>query len=264
MSGKRIRLVFGMMLAGALAASAQAQQAPAEWSKPPSIFHGVVSTSGNSREISTDELRQALMDSRAIILDARPYEEYAVSHIPAARSIRGKPGTTPALYVADSSEVVETLPDRDQALILYCNGLYCGRSERFADELMGLGYTDVRRYQLGAPGWRALGGVMQVEKPALLRLLEQDKTAVLVDGRALAGGKPRLKNAVWIAVRDASKAKDDGRLPMTDHNTRIFVVAGNGKEARNVAEAIVHDAFHNVTFFDGAVADLPELLDEEA
>jgi hypothetical protein len=25
----------------------------------------------------------------------------------------------------------------------------------------------------------------------------------------------------------------------------------------------VRDAFHNVTFFDGTIADLPELLDEE-
>jgi rhodanese-related sulfurtransferase len=68
---------------------------------------------------------------------------------------------------------------------------------------------------------------------------------------------------VSIPLRDASKAKDDGRLPMTDHNTRIFVVADNGAEARIVAEAIVHNAFHNVTFFDGTISDLPELLDIE-
>ena len=127
---------------------------------------------------------------------------------------------------------------------------------------MNLGYRNVGRYQLGTPGWRALGGVMQVEKPALLRLLEQDKTSVLIDGRAQADGKQRLRNSVLIPLRDASKAKDDGRLPMTDHNTRVFVVAGNGNEARDVAEAIVHDAFHNVTFFDGTIADLAELLDD--
>jgi hypothetical protein len=32
---------------------------------------------------------------------------------------------------------------------------------------------------------------------------------------------------------------------------------------RAVAEAIVHDAFHNVAFFDGAIDDLPELLEDE-
>ena len=100
---------------------------------------------------------------------------------------------------------------------------------------------------------------MQVEKPALLRLLAQHATSVLIDGRAKAGLKPRLHNAVSIPLPEASQAKDDRRLPMTDHNTRIFVVGTNGAEA----EAIVHDAFHNVTFFDGAITDLPELLEDE-
>jgi rhodanese-related sulfurtransferase len=116
---------------------------------------------------------------------------------------------------------------------------------------------------LGAPGWGALGGVMQVERPALLRLLAQDTTSVLVDGRTETGLKPHLRNAISIPARDASKAKDDGRLPVTDHNTRIFVVADNGVEARNVAQAIVHDAFDNVAFFDGAITELPELLEED-
>jgi rhodanese-related sulfurtransferase len=258
-----ILLVVGMILVGATVVSTQAQQPSVQGPKAPSIYDGVLSNVGNSRELSTTELRRALAESGAIVLDARPYEEYAVSHIPGARSVRGKPGTTPALYVADASEVAESLPDKAQPLIAYCNGLFCGRSERFAEDLMGIGYQNVSRYQLGAPGWRALGGVMQVEKPALLRLLEQDKTSVLIDGRAQADVKPRLRNAVSIPLRDASKAKDDGRLPMTDHNTRIFVVADNGAEARTVAEAIVHDAFHNVTFFDGTITDLPELLDVE-
>jgi hypothetical protein len=52
-------------------------------------------------------------------------------------------------------------------------------------------------------------------------------------------------------------------LPMTDQNPRIFVVGTHGAEARASAEAIVHDALHNVTFFDGAIIDLPELVGEE-
>jgi rhodanese-related sulfurtransferase len=167
------------------------------------------------------------------------------------------------LYVGDAAEVAKAIPDQTQPLILYCNGLFCGRSERLADDLIKLGYRNARRYQLGAPGWRALGGVMQVEKPALLRLLAQDATSVLIDGRGKAGLKPRLHNAVSIPLPEASQAKDDGRLPMTDHNTRIFVVGTNASEARAVAEAIVHDAFHNVTFFGGAITDLPELLEDE-
>ena len=252
-------LVIATILAAA-SVSADAQQATPPLNAP-TVDDGVVG-GGSSRELSTAELRRALAEGSAIILDARPYEEYAVSHIPGARSVRGKPGTTPALYVADVGEIMESLPDRGQPLIVYCNGLYCGRSERFADDLTKAGYLNVGRYQLGTPGWRALGGVMQVEKPALLRLLAQDKTSVLIDGRSQANGRQRLRNAISIPLPEASKAKDDGRLPMTDHNTRIFVVADSGEEARKVAEAIVRDAFHNVTFFDGTIADLSEMLEE--
>ena len=260
----RLALLVVLMLMSAVAASTKAQSQLAPYGRdPPNVFDGVLGNVAGSPEMSTAELRAALTEGGAIVLDARPYEEYAVSHIPGARAVPAKPGTTPALYVADATEIAKTIPDESQPLILYCNGLFCGRSERFADDLTKLGYRNVRRYQLGTPGWRALGGVMQVEKPALLRLLAQDATSVLIDGRAKGGLKPRLHNAVSIPLPEASKAKDDGRLPMTDHNTRIFVVGTNGSEARAVAEAIVHDAFHNVTFFGGAITDLPELLDDE-
>lgn len=45
----------------------------------------------------------------AIILDARPYEEYAVGHIAGARAVPGKPGVTPALYVAGTSAILDTI-----------------------------------------------------------------------------------------------------------------------------------------------------------
>jgi rhodanese-related sulfurtransferase len=225
----------------------------------PRVFDGVLNDGSPSPEVSTAELQLALQTDSAIVLDARPYEEFAVSHIPGARTVPGKPGTTPAMYVADVDQIVRTIPNKGQALILYCNGLNCGRSKRFAEELVKAGYQSVRRYQLGAPAWRALGGVMQVEKPALIRLLAQDATAVLIDGRETKNSAPRLRNSTWIALADASKAKDDGRLPMTDHNTRILVVGDDAAQARSVGEAIVHDAFHNVSFYAGSARELKEL-----
>lgn len=257
----RLVLLVALMLMSAVAVSMNAQSQLAPYGRdPPNVFDGVLGNAAGSSEISTAQLRAALTDSIAVVLDARPYDEYAVSHIPGARAVPAKAGMTPALYVGDAAEVAKGIPDKAQPMILYCNGLFCGRSERLADDLIKLGYRDVRRYQLGAPGWRALGGVMQVEKPGLLRLLAQDATSVLIDARP---DLKRVRNAVSIPLPEASKAKDDGRLPMTDHNTRIFVVGSNGAEARAVAEAIVHDAFHNVSFFDGAIADLPELLHDE-
>jgi rhodanese-related sulfurtransferase len=57
-------------------------------------------------------------------------------------------------------------------------------------------------------------------------------------------------------VGEVKKAKDDGRLPMEDHNTRIVVFGRDGAQARLVAEAVVNEAFHNVGFYDGPFATI--------
>jgi rhodanese-related sulfurtransferase len=235
--------------------AADAEPAP----KPSNVLDGTLGDRDPAPELSTSELQAALRDPMVVVLDARPTAEYAVSHIPGARSVPGKTDLAASAYTADASAVVKMVPDRTRRLVLYCNGLYCGRSKRFAAELRSTGYSDVRRYQLGIPAWRALGGVTQVEKSALVSLLSRDATAVLVDAREPAA-RPRLANAKSIPLREAANAKDDGRLPMNDHNTRIFVVGDTGAQARAVAEAIVHDAFHNVAFFDGGITDVPELV----
>src|SRR5262249_12701184 len=124
-----IALVVGMMVMSAIAASTKVQPQPSAYGhEAPSIFDGVLGSGAGSPEMSTAELKAALTEGSAIVLDARPYEEYAVSHIPTARAVPAKPGTTPALYVADATEIAKTIPDKSQLLILYCNGLFCGRS----------------------------------------------------------------------------------------------------------------------------------------
>src|SRR5690348_2393621 len=148
----RIAVVAAITLGSVFAVSSQAQRLPPNVSTLPSIFDGIVKKPADSPEISTAEFQKALDDASAIVLDARPYDEYGVSHIPGALSVPGKPGTSPALYVADVSDIAKRIPDKAQPLILYCNGLFCGRSERFAEELIKTGYLNVRRYQLGAPG----------------------------------------------------------------------------------------------------------------
>jgi len=226
----------------------------------PPVLDGTLQDQDPVPEISTAELQRIVSDRSALVLDARPFAEYAVSHIPGALSVPGKPGLPAAQYTADAGEVTRQYPDRKQRFVLYCNGMYCGRSKRFGAELQKAGYLNVSRYQLGIPAWRALGGVTQVEKEALVSLVKADQTALLVDGRDTQDREPRLRGSRWIPLREASQAKDDGRLPMTDHNTRIFVVADGGAAARAVAEAIVRDAFHNVAFFDGSAAQLRELI----
>ena len=209
-------------------------------------------TSGTrSPEISTRALREELAAKRALIFDARSPAEFATGHLPGALNVAGKPGLPPSQYTSDLAPIEKMVKgNRAQPIILYCNGQYCGRSRRLADDLLAAGFTDVRRYQLGMPVWRALGGVQQIELPALLQILDKDHTAVLLDAR----GQTTLPGAHPLPLSDVRKAKDDGRLPMDDHHTRILVVGASGSQAQALAEGIAKDAFDNVAFFGGDAA----------
>jgi hypothetical protein len=52
------------------------------------------------------------------------------------------------------------------------------------------------------------------------------------------------------------QVKNDGMLPMDDHNTRIIVFGNDPQTVRAVADAIAKEAFSNVIFFAGTYADL--------
>ena len=199
-------------------------------------------------ELSTRELRSELAAKRALILDARSPAEFATGHLPGALNVAGKPGLPPSQYTSDLAPIEKLVKgNREQPIILYCNGLYCGRSRRLADDLLAAGFTNVHRYQLGMPVWRALGGVQQIELPALLQVLEKDHSAVLLDAR----GGTTLPGARPLALSDVRKAKDDGRLPMDDHHTRILVVGASPGQAQELAEGVAKDAFDNIAFFAG-------------
>ena len=209
-------------------------------------------------EVSTNELRKILADKSATVFDARPFMEYAMSHIPGAVNVSEKPGVPISQYVSDVVEVGRVVSYNESApIILYCNGPFCGKSKRLSEELLTAGYTNVRRYQLGIPVWRALVGVTEIELAGLLYVLRDDKTAVFLDARGAeefkAGTIPGAKS---LPLADVKKAKDDGRLPMEDHNTRIIVFGKDGAQARAVTEAIAKEAFHNVSFFGGSFDEL--------
>ena len=227
------------------------------------IFQATLGESGQrTAEISTEQLKSLLADQRTVVLDARPFREFAISHLPSARNVAAKPGVPMSTYVSDVTEIGRLVEGKKETpLVLYCNGPNCGKSKRLADELLAAGYSNVRRYQLGIPVWRALGGVTEIEPEGLRHVAANDRTAVLIDARELdAFRSGTLTNARSIPrsgvlegkdVGEVKRAKDDGRLPMEDHNTRIVVIGRDAAAARYVAEALIREAFHNVAYFRG-------------
>jgi len=210
-------------------------------------------------DVSTNELKQIIKSGTAVLLDTRPPMEYAISHIPGALNVAPQPGRPAHLYISDVAEIGRLLGGaKEKALVLYCNGPFCGKTKRLGTELLAAGYTNVRRYQLGAPGWRGLSSEATQTDLAALRYIARDKTAVWIDAREPAAFKTgtvlRARNIAPSGLRPGKdqgvmkQAKDDGRLPMEDHNTRIIVFGSNLKDTRAVADAIASEGFHNVSF----------------
>ena len=250
-------------------ATAQVATTPPAVAGADRTIHAAVlaETDAPTPDISTAELTEILARRSAVVLDTRPRMEWAVSHIPSALNVAPKPNVPMSLYVSDVAEI-ERLVDgsRTRPLVLYCNGPFCGKSKRLSQELIAAGFTNVRRYQLGAPVWRALGGVMVTEPEGARYIFDGDRTAVWIDARevgefatgSLSGARniPRSKVLPGKDVGEVKAAKDDGRLPMEDHNTRIVVFGRDSEQARAVAEALIREAFHNVSFFPGSYAEL--------
>ena len=213
-------------------------------------------------QVSTEDLRRILSDKTALVLDTRPFMEYAKGHIPGALNVSRKQGLPISEYTSDVAEIGRIVEgDKAASLVLYCNGPLCGKSKRVAEALVAEGYSDVRRYQLGMPVWRALGGVTEIEAEGLRYVYQNDRTATFVDARSPADIETgSIRGAQNIPLPDVKKAKDDLRLPMEDHNTRIVVFGSDAAQARAVAEEIARNAFHNVGYFAGTYEALDSAI----
>jgi rhodanese-related sulfurtransferase len=212
-----------------------------------------------TEEVSTEQLRQVLINGSAVILDTRPRAEFEAGHIPGAHVLDAAPNQQIA--------AVERLVNGNKAaaLVLYCNGPYCQASRRLAEQLAAAGFTNVRRYQLGMPVWRALGGPTVVELDGVRRILKLDKSAVFIDARpaeAFAKGSlPGARNLTPETLGATIKGMMSGQvhnapLPLDDFNRRIVLFGRDAAEARRLADAMSKRPWHNVAYFPGSFEEL--------
>ena len=200
-------------------------------------------------EINTEQVKKILADSSGPVLDVRFVQEYAIAHIPGSINI----------YEKEIETVAQRFPDKATPSVLYCNGPFCGKSKRVSAELLKLGYSNVKRYQLGLPIWRALGNTVQTDLAGVQYVVGADKTAVFVDARSRSEfEQASMPGAVNILAGEAEQANEptDGRLPHKDKGTRVIVFATDPKDARKVAEEIAKKAYWNSSYFGGTTDEL--------
>jgi rhodanese-related sulfurtransferase len=213
------------------------------------VFQATLTETGQKTgEISTEQMRRILSDDSAFVLDTRTRLEFDAGHIPGAHN----------LDVAPGGQVTATLQmvagDKSKALVLYCNGPYCRASRRLADQLVDAGFSNVRRYQLGIPIWRALGGPTAIELSGVKRVFGHDQTAVFVDARAADEfTKASLPGTLSAPVKDVLSGKlKKIALPEDDFNRRIVLFGRDAAQARELAEVLSKRPWHNVSYFAGS------------
>jgi rhodanese-related sulfurtransferase len=243
---RRAHLVTGCLCA-ALAYGAHIRPAAQSRSRP-SVYQTTLEEPNQATpEITTEELVAILAAKSEPVFDVRSPKEYAIGHIPGTINVSE----------LEVQRISELYPDRGTRMILYCNGPSCGKSKRTSEQLVALGYTRVRRYQLGISVWRALSHTVQTDLPGFDYLDQGDHTAVFVDARTPAEyATGSVAGAVNIQKGEAAAANDDGRLPLTDKGTRIVVFGRTDEQSNAVATEIAEKAYWNSSYFGGAFDDL--------
>jgi len=198
-------------------------------------------------EVSTEEFKHILEGGKVHVVDVRPAQEYAISHIPGSINI----------YENEIERMLEFCPEKGAEILLYCNGPYCHKSIRVAEQLIAKGYTNVKRYQHGLPVWRAFGNTAETDLAGFKYVFARDKSAVFVDARPKSEfDQGTLPGAVNVKIDEAEEANKDGRLPYNDHGTRVIVFGNSAAQARELAGEIARRAYWNSSYFSGTFQDL--------
>jgi len=227
------------------------------FAQPADIAHASLAETSPTADISTAEMQQVLKDGSAIVIDTRTAAEFDAGHLPGAKLVERTS--------LSRLETVATITNGDKAakLVLYCNGPYCKASRNLAGELVKAGYTNVTRYQLGMPVWRALGGgPVVIERGGIARIFDIDRNAVFIDTRPAAEFvKGTLADARNIPADELATGRLKALpLPDDDFNRRIVLFGNNGGQAEQVAARLSKRPWYNVSYFPGTLDELRELL----
>lgn len=107
-------------------------------------------------EISDHGLMELANAASPVFVDARSPLEFSMGHIPGAVNI-------PPSAKGDMLEAAAAEIPRGETVIVYCDGLTCGKSRTVGEKLLQLGFHDVRVYPGGMDGWIGLGMDLEVQ-----------------------------------------------------------------------------------------------------
>jgi rhodanese-related sulfurtransferase len=208
----KLRNLLAMIAAVALLIPAGAGSLAAA-DTPDWMFHDIVEADFVAQYV------QVPPADNVMIIDARPKRaKYDQGHIPGAVSI-------PDL---EFDEHVDKLPaDKDTLLIYYCGGLKCKLSHKSARKAEALGYTNVKVFAKGFPGWMAVeGNYAAVAADYVAGKLAAGDPMLLVDSRPKQAKYDKGHIPGSVSIPDTRFDDFAGMLPADKDFPILFYCGG--------------------------------------
>jgi rhodanese-related sulfurtransferase len=97
-----------------------------------------------ARPITRTELKSAIDAGEVIVVETLRQEHYEQGHLPGAIHIH---------FEAIKNAASSLLPEKHAPIVTYCSNTACRNSEIAANQLVSMGYTNVRKYAEGKDDW---------------------------------------------------------------------------------------------------------------
>lgn len=210
-------LSFVIGLALAIAIGYTTSPSASDAAKPASDtswkFHDIVDVNFVMQQIKVP------MPEDVMIIDARPKRaKYDKGHIPMAVSIPD----------SNFDKMTERLPkDKDALLIFYCGGLKCKLSHKSAAKAEKLGYTNVKVFAEGFPGYmKVVGNYAGVSADWVKKQVDKKADMVLIDSRPKRKKYDKGHIPTAISIPDMQFGKLTGQLPRDKNKLLVFYCGG--------------------------------------
>jgi rhodanese-related sulfurtransferase len=204
-----LALVLGLGYATTTLASDTAQtDKPADWK-----FHSIVDVEFVMGQVKVP------MPEDVMIIDARPKRaKYDKGHIPMAVSIPD----------SQFDKMTDQLPaDKNALLIFYCGGLKCKLSHKSARKAEKLGYTNVKVFADGFPGYmNVAANYAAVSTDWVKKQIDKKTNLVLIDSRPKRKKYDKGHIPTAITIPDSKFAKMQDQLPADKNTPLVFYCGG--------------------------------------
>ena len=200
--------ILVIIFAAGLAAAAQDDTARPDW-----FFHDIVDAAFVQQHVTVP------LDENVMIIDARPKQaKYDRGHIPMAVSI-------PDTYF---DKMTDRLPkDKNTLLIFYCGGPACKLSHKSAAKAEALGYTNVKVFADGFPGWmKVKGHYASVSTEWMKKQIDKGADMVVVDARPKITKYDKGHVPTAISIPDSQFDKFKDQLPQDKSKLLVFYCGG--------------------------------------